>query len=102
MSEDWEPVRRPARAPLQRRRGRRRWVLVGGMAAGWVALELMTGSAVSATVILVVLAALGAASVAGLRALGVTRDLPWPRQIASRPRRDGQDAPDAWDSCAAP
>jgi hypothetical protein len=51
----------------------------------------MTGSIVSATVIGVVIAALGAASVAGLRALGVTRDHPWLRQIASRPWRDGQD-----------
>jgi len=51
----------------------------------------MTGSVVSATVMLVVIATLGAASVAGLRALGVTRDHPWIRQIASRPWRDGQD-----------
>src|SRR4029077_10710480 len=30
-------------------------------------------------------------SVGGLRALGVTRDHPWIRQMASRPWRDGQD-----------
>ena len=91
MSEGWEAARRPARAPLQRRRGRRRWALVGGAAACWVALEIVTGSFLSATVVLVIIAALGAASVAGLRALGVTRDHPWIRQIASRPWRDGQD-----------
>ncbi len=91
MSEGWEAARRPARAPLRRRRGRRRWVLVGSAAACWVALEVVTGSVLSATVVLVVIAALGAASVAGLRALGVTRDHPWIRQIASRPWRDGQD-----------
>lgn len=89
MSEGWEAARRPARAPLRRRR--RRWVLAGGAAACWVALGVMTGSVVSATVLLLVIAALGAASVAGLRALGVTRDHPWIRQIASRPWRDGQD-----------
>ena len=93
MSEGWEAARLPARAPLRRRRGRgrRRWVLAGGAAACWLALELVTGSAVSATVTLVVVAVLGAASVAGLRALGVTRDHPWLRQLASRPWRDGQD-----------
>ena len=86
-----EAARPPARAPLRRRRGRRRWVVVGGLAASWLALEIMTGSIVAATIILVVLAALVAAGVAGLRALGVTRDHPWLRQIASRPWRDGQD-----------
>jgi FHA domain len=91
MSEGWEAARRPARAPLRRRRGRRRWVLAGGAAACWLALEIMTGSVVSATVVLVVIAVLAGAGVAGLRALGVTRDHPWIRQIASRPWRDGQD-----------
>jgi FHA domain len=86
-----EAARPPARAPLRRRRGRRRWVVVGGLAASWLALEIMTGSIVAATIILAVLAALVAAGVAGLRALGVTRDHPWLRQIASRPWRDGQD-----------
>ena len=88
MSEA-EAARRPARAPLRRRR--RRWVFAGGAAACWVVLYVVTGSVVSGTVMLVVIAALGAASVAGLRALGVTRDHPWIRQIASRPWRDGQD-----------
>ena len=91
MSEGWEAARRRARAPLRRKRGRRRWVLAGGAAASWLALEVVSGSVVSATVLLVVIAALGGTSVAGLRALGVTRDHPWIRQIASRPWRDGQD-----------
>jgi FHA domain len=56
-----------------------------------VALEVITGSMVSATVLLVVIAGLGAACVVGLRALGITRDHPWIRRIASRPWRDGQD-----------
>jgi hypothetical protein len=51
----------------------------------------MTGSVISATVLLVVIAALGAACVAGLRALGITADHPWIRRMASRPWRDGQD-----------
>ena len=49
------------------------------------------GSAVSATMLLVAIAGLGAASVGGLRALGITRDHPWIWQLASRPWRDGQD-----------
>jgi hypothetical protein len=59
--------------------------------ACWIVLEVVTGSVLSATVLLVVIAGLGAASVGGLRALGITRDHPWIRQMASRPWRDGQD-----------
>jgi hypothetical protein len=51
----------------------------------------MTGSAVSATVALVVLAGLCVAGLSGLRALGITRDHPCMQRMASRPWRDGQD-----------
>ena len=90
MTEGREAPRRQARAPL-RQRSRKRWAITGGVAACWVVLELLMGSAVSATVLLVAIAGLGAAGVGGLRALGVTRDHPWLRQLASRPWRDGQD-----------
>ena len=53
-------------------------------------LEVVTGSVLSATVLLVVIAGLGAVSVGGLRALGITRDHPWIRRMASRPWRDGR------------
>jgi len=90
MTEAREAARGRARAPL-RQRSRRRWAIAGGVAASWVVLEVVTGSAVSATMLLVAIAGLGAASVGGLRALGITRDHPWIRQLASRPWRDGQD-----------
>ena len=90
MADSREAARRPARAPL-RRRSRRRWAIAGGVATCWVVLEVMTGSAVTATVVLVAIAGLGAAGVAGLRAMGITRDHPWLRRMASRPWRDGQD-----------
>jgi FHA domain len=90
MAEGRDPARPQARAPL-RRQSRRRWAVAGGVAACWVVLEIMTGSVVSATVVLVIVAVLGVASVSGLRALGITRDHPWLRQMASRPWRDGQD-----------
>ena len=90
MTGGGEPAARQARAPL-RQRSRRRWAIAGGVAAGWVILEVMTGSAVSATVALVVLAGLGVAGLSGLRALGITRDHPWMQRMASRPWRDGQD-----------
>ena len=86
MTEGRDPVRTPLR-----QRSRRRWAIVGGVAACWVVLEVVTGSAVSATVLLVTIAGLGVAAVAGLRALGVTRDHPWLRRLASRPWRDGED-----------
>ena len=90
MSDSREAARRPVRAPLQRR-SRRRWAIAGGVALCWLVAEIMTGSVVFATVVLVVIAGLGAAGVAGLRAMGITRDHPWLRRMAARPWRDGQD-----------
>ena len=82
---------RPAGRRPMRRRSRLRWMITGGVAACWLVLEVATGSVVSATVVLMVIAALAAAGAGGLRALGVTRDHPWLRRLASRPWRDGQD-----------
>src|ERR1700747_681892 len=90
MTGGEEAPPRRGRAPL-RQRSRRRWAIAGGVAAGWLVLEVMTGSAVSATLVLVAIAALGRASLAGLRALGITRDHPWLQRMASRPWRNGQD-----------
>lgn len=90
MTEGRDAARRQVRTPL-RQRSRRRWGIAGGVAAFWIFLWVMTGSVISATMLLVVIGALGAASVGGLRALGVNRDHPWVRQMASRPWRDGQD-----------
>lgn len=90
MAGGRQAVPRKVRAPLGQR-SRRRWAIVGGVAASWLFLEVVTGSVFSATVLLVVIAGLGAASIGGLRALGITRDHPWIQQIASRPWRDGQD-----------
>jgi hypothetical protein len=90
MSEEREGARRPPRTPL-RQRSRRRWAIAGGVAAFWVVLAALTGSVVSATIALVAIAGLGAASVGGLRALGITRDHPWIQRIASRPWRNGED-----------
>ena len=90
MTDNREAARRPVRAPLPRR-SRRRWAIAGGVAMCWLVLEFMTGSAVTAMVLLVAIAGLGAAGMAGLRAMGITRDHPWLRQMAARPWRDGQD-----------
>lgn len=90
MTERREAVRRPARAALPRR-NRKRWAVAASIAACWVILLDQTGSAIGATILLIVLAGLGLVSVLALRALGVTRDHPWIRQMAARPWRDGQD-----------
>jgi hypothetical protein len=74
-----------------RQRSRRRWAIAGGVAASWVVLEVLTGSVVSATVALVVIATLAAVTAGGLRALGITREHPWIQRAASRPWRDGED-----------
>jgi hypothetical protein len=90
MNQDREASGRRPRTPRELRR-RRRWWIAAAVVAGWVLLEVLAGSATSATVLLVVLVCLGAAAAAGLRALGITRDHPWIRPLASRPWRDGQD-----------
>jgi FHA domain-containing protein len=90
MTGGREGARKPTRAPL-RRRSRQRLAVAGGAAACWVALEVVTGSVISATIVLIVITALSAAAVGGLRALGITRDHPWIQRMASRPWRDGQD-----------
>jgi hypothetical protein len=73
------------------RRNRRRWAVAAAVTACWVVLWTMTGSLVSGTLVLLFLAGLGVVTVLALRALGVTRDHPWVRQIATRPWRDGQE-----------
>ncbi len=90
MTGGREAARRPKRAPL-RQRHRRRWAVAGGVAACWLVLGVITGSAVLATAVLIVLVALTAAGVGGLRIMGITRDHPCIQRMASRPWRDGQD-----------
>jgi hypothetical protein len=79
------------RAASRPPRSRRRWIVAAAVAAAWVVLVAGTGSMTGATVVLVVAALAAFIAVLGLRALGVTRDHPWARQLASRPWRDGQD-----------
>jgi hypothetical protein len=81
--------RKSARAPFPQR-GRKRWTVAGGVAAFWFVLYVVSRSAFSATVLLVVFAAAGTIGAVFLRHMGVTRDHPWIRRLASRPWRDGQ------------
>jgi hypothetical protein len=60
-------------------------------AACWALLLGLTGSVIAGTALLLLLAALGAGCVAGLRSMGVDRDHPWVKQLAARPWRDAQD-----------
>ena len=87
---DGREAPRPARAPMTRRT-RQRWAIAGGVVVGWLIALQLTGTALGATVLLVAVAGLGAASVAGLRAMGITRDHPWLRRLSTRPWRGGQD-----------
>ena len=103
MSDRMEAPPRPSRAPVPRsqmpriqppgapRRNRRRWALAAAVTVCWVVLWTVTGSLVGGTLVLLFLAGLGVVTVLALRALGVTRDHPWIRQIATRPWRDGQE-----------
>jgi FHA domain len=87
MKERRNATRRP---PLPRR-SRKRWAIAGGIAACWVVLLLLTGSATGATVALLVLGLVGVLGVLGMRGLGVTRQHPWVQRLEARPWRDGQD-----------
>ena len=90
MTERGQAARRPARVPLPRR-SRLRWAAAAGVAVCWLMLLYVSGSVIAATMLLVFLAGLGIAGVLVLRALGVSRDHPWVRQLAARPWRDGQE-----------
>lgn len=81
--------RKAGRAPFPRRSGKR-WTIAGGIAAVWLLLYLVSGSALSGTMLLAAFAATGAIAVVFLRSMGVTRDHPRIRQLSSRPWRDGQ------------
>lgn len=89
MSESRGAARRPS--PPVPRRSRRRWAIAGGVLAAWLGLKVVAGSYLSATVLLVVFAVLGGIVVLFLRSMGITRDHPRIRQLASRPWRDGQE-----------
>jgi hypothetical protein len=73
------------------RRTKQRWAIAGGVVLGWLIADNLTGSFLGATVLLIAVAGLSVATVAGLRAMGITRDHPALQRMASRPWRDGQD-----------
>lgn len=90
MSDRGDASRRPPRAPMTRRT-RKRWLMAAGAAACWALLLFQTGSLLTGTALLLLIVALGAGAVVGLRAVGVTGAHPWVQRARSRPWRDGQD-----------
>src|SRR5215472_18154047 len=90
MTDPGEAMRRPLRAPMPKRR-RRRWAVAAAVAACWAVAIAKTGSIVTGTVLLLLVAALGTACVLGLRAMGIGAAHPWVQGVRSRPWRDGQD-----------
>jgi hypothetical protein len=82
--------RKAARAAAFPQRSRKRWVVAGGVAAAWLVLYVFSRGVFSATILLAVFAATGTIAVLLLRSMGVTRNHPWIRRLASRPWRDGQ------------
>jgi hypothetical protein len=90
MTRDRGPDGGKAAPPPFPQRSRKRWTVVGGVAAVWLVLYVIAGSALSATVLLAVFVASGAIAALLLRSMGVTRDHPWIRRLSSRPWRDGQ------------
>ena len=90
MADRRDGPRRPPRAPL-RSRGRRRWVVLIGVAGMWLLLLRGTGSVTVATVMLLMLATAAGLGLMALRWLGVDRDHPWIQRMGERPWRDGRE-----------
>ncbi len=90
MTDGRQAAARPPRAPMPRR-SRRRWAAAAVAAACWALLLGVTGSLIAGTALLLLVAALAAGCVVGLRSMGVDADHPWVKQLAARPWRDGQD-----------
>jgi hypothetical protein len=66
-------------------------MVAAAVAAGWLVLLDVTGSAITATMLLVLLGVVGVVCVLALQAVGVTKDHPWVQRMAARPWRDGDD-----------
>src|SRR5215831_4151008 len=90
MADRRDGPRRLPRAPL-RSRGRRRWVVLIGVAVMWLLFLRGTGSVTVATVMLVMLATAIGLGLIALRWLGVDRDHPWVQRMGERPWRDGRE-----------
>jgi hypothetical protein len=76
--------------PLSRGNGKR-WAIAGGVVAAWLVCEFISGSYLSATVLLVLLGVLGTIAVVFARHMGYTMDHPAVQKLASRPWRSGPD-----------
>jgi FHA domain len=61
-------------------RKHRGWIITGGVVAAWLVCEMITGSFLSATVLLFAMAALTAIAAMFCKHMGYTPELKWPRR----------------------
>lgn len=90
MDDRGTPVWRLAGGPLHTRT-RKRWVIAAAVPGIWLFFLIVSGSAGGSSLLLVVLAVLAVACVMVLRCLGIGRDHPLIRPLATRPWRDGRE-----------
>lgn len=90
MADRASSARRRAGLALQGRK-RRRWVIVGSIAGAWLVLLVASGSATASMALLLGLAVLAGICAIALRSLGIGRDHPLVRSLATRPWRDGRE-----------
>jgi hypothetical protein len=64
-------------------RNHRGWIITGGVVAAWLVCEMITGSFLSATVLLIAIAALTAIAAMFCKHMGYTPELKWPRRQPS-------------------
>jgi hypothetical protein len=81
---------RARRIPAPPRR-RKRWAIAVGAAAFWILLLALTSSVLGAAVLLLLMMLFATVCVAALRFLGISKDHPWVRGMATRPWRNGRD-----------
>lgn len=90
MADRASSARRRAGLALQGRK-RKRWVIAGSIAGAWLVLLVASGSATASMALLLALAALAGICAVALRSLGIGRDHPLVRSLATRPWRDGRE-----------
>lgn len=90
MADRASSARRKTGLALQGRK-RKRWAIAGSIAGVWLVLLVASGSATASMVMLLALAVLAGVCAVALRSLGIGRDHPLVRSLATRPWRDGRE-----------
>lgn len=90
MADNSGGVRRLTGGPLGNR-SRKRWGIAVAAAGLWLALLVVSGSLIASSLLLLMLVMFAGVCTMALRSLGISREHPMVRSLATRPWRDGRD-----------